>query len=189
MGRVAKRTQHLRGLASKKARLHPPVKSVDQVHEENVVYVRVQEGQLLNPVPEELSRDLEEWRDLFDEPESDGPVDSETDDEDWRALTQTLHQNEDWIDLKTRMQLASATVKKRKPHNGISRSNVYRRDQVRKEAAKGTAALTLFGFTSSKEPKPVVEIQGYNQPCVHSCVLISVYYSWLTTSQYLWCVY
>ncbi|KAG0004166.1 hypothetical protein BGZ79_010122, partial [Entomortierella chlamydospora] len=136
MGRIGKRRQHLRELASKKTRLLPPINTTNQVQEENTIYVRVQESHPLNPIQEELTRDLEEWRTLLEEPESDGPADSETDDEDWRALRQTLSQNDDWDDLKTRMQLASATVTKRKPHNGTSRSNLYRRDQVRKKAAK-----------------------------------------------------
>ncbi|KAI1292766.1 hypothetical protein EDD11_008584, partial [Mortierella claussenii] len=99
MPRVKKLTRHLRQIAQG-ARRPATIAPVNQKQEENVVYAPVQEGDLLNPI-QELSRDMEEWNAMLAEPDSDGPVEDETDDKDWQKITRTLGQNEDWSELLT----------------------------------------------------------------------------------------
>jgi len=152
MPRVGKRTRHLRKIAQE-AQQSAPADPVNQKQDDNVVLVPVQEGHCLNILPE-LSRDLQEWNAMLEEPDSDGPADDDTDDEDWQAIGRTLSRNEDWKELQTSMQLAGASVKRIKPRDGTTRQNIHHRNSILKEAAKGTPSLFTFGFTGRKESAP-----------------------------------
>lgn len=87
---------------------------------------------------QESSRDREEWNAVLAEPDSDGPAEDETDEEDWQEVRRTPGYNEDWSKLLMGMRLAAALVKPTKPRNGTTRQNLHHRKMVLKRAAVGT---------------------------------------------------
>ncbi|KAF8945705.1 hypothetical protein BGZ46_005975 [Entomortierella lignicola] len=79
MPRVKKQTQHLRRIA----REPRPIPILEQVYqgqqEEKVIDVPMKEDYEI----QELSRDREEWNAILAEPDSNGPAEDDTEDEDW----------------------------------------------------------------------------------------------------------
>ncbi|KAG0002043.1 hypothetical protein BGZ79_003674, partial [Entomortierella chlamydospora] len=108
MPRVKKSTLHLRNIVRRRKLLTPEpfTPTLNQgLEDENVIYVQpVREGNEI----QELSRDMEEWGAILAEPDSDGPVDDDTDEDDWQEARRTLESGEDWSGLLQKMQLAAA---------------------------------------------------------------------------------
>jgi len=156
--RVKKLTQHLRRIARKAGPLPILEPVYQEQQEENVTYVPVIEGHEIW----ESSRDREEWNDVLAEPDSDGPAEDDTDDEDWQEVRRTLEYNGEWSELLTSMRLAAASVKTTKPRDGTTRQNSHHRKMVLKRAAVGTPPLSTFGFTvptlTARRQKRVVQV-------------------------------
>ncbi|KAF9181702.1 hypothetical protein BGZ49_004806, partial [Haplosporangium sp. Z 27] len=140
MPRVKKQTQHLRRIA-RKARLHPILEQVYQEQqEENVINVPMKEGYEI----QESSRARNEWNAVLAEPDSEGPAEDDTEDEDWQEVSRTLEYNEEWSELLMSMQLAADSVKTTKPRDGTTRQNLHHRKMVLKRAVVGTLPSLLI---------------------------------------------
>lgn len=141
MPRVKKLTRHLRNIARG---LKPLTHTHSQEsQDEHIDYILPREGyEILGS-----SCDREEWDAVLAEPDSDGPVEDETEDEDWEEARRTFEYNEDSSDIFSRMKLAAAALKSIKPRDGTTRQNLHHRKMVLRKAAVGTLPLSSFGFT------------------------------------------
>ncbi|KAF9397218.1 hypothetical protein BGZ76_008462, partial [Entomortierella beljakovae] len=157
MPRAKKQSRHLRSIAVQ--RLKPITPTFNQeLQDEDVIYVPVREGyKILGS-----SCDREEWDAILAEPDSDGPVETDTDEEDWQEVRRSLGKNEDWSEVLKIMQLAAADAKPIKPRDGNSRQNLHHRKMALKKAAVGTPPLSTFGFTASAPSAPRKVIQEAN---------------------------
>ena len=93
MAPVSKQKRHLQQLALESKKRATTINNILLKEKENVIFIRVQESHILDPIyssEEERGQDSEEWSAVNAEPDSDGPADDDTDDEDWQSLQRTV---------------------------------------------------------------------------------------------------
>ncbi|KAF8982588.1 hypothetical protein BGZ46_000992 [Entomortierella lignicola] len=83
---------------------------------------------------QESSRGRDEWNAVLAEPDSEGPAEDDTEDEDWQEVSRTLEYNEEWSELLMNMQLAADSMKTTKSRDGTTRQNLHHRKMVLKRA-------------------------------------------------------